>query len=83
VHVRQVDKNETIVGSIEICAALEKLTPLVYDELHRLARRYMRHESPGHTMQTSALVNEAYLKLVDQKKSAGRTAVISLPLPRS
>ena len=49
-------------------AALEKLMPLVYDELHRLAARYMRRESPGHTLQTSALVNEAYLKLVDQKK---------------
>ena len=39
----------------------------VYDELHRLARRYMRRESPGHTLQTSALVNEAFLKLVDQR----------------
>ena len=48
-------------------AALDQLTPLVYDELHRLARRYMRRENPGHTLQTSALVNEAYLKLVDQK----------------
>ena len=48
--------------------ALDQLTPLVYDELHRLARRYMRRESPGHTLQTSALVNEAYLRLVDQKK---------------
>ena len=48
--------------------ALDQLTPLVYDELHRLARRHMRRESPGHTLQTSALVNEAYLRLVDQKK---------------
>ena len=48
-------------------AALEQLTPLVYDELHRLARRYMRRESPGHTLQTSALVNEAYLRLIDQR----------------
>jgi RNA polymerase sigma factor (TIGR02999 family) len=47
--------------------ALAQLTPLVYDELHRLARRYMRRENPGHTLQTSALVNEAYLKLIDQK----------------
>ena len=46
-------------------AALEKLTPLVYAELHRLARRYMRRENAGHTLQTSALVNEAYLRLVD------------------
>jgi RNA polymerase sigma-70 factor, ECF subfamily len=48
-------------------AALSKLIPLVYQELHRMAARYMRRESPGHTLQTSALVNEVYLKLVDQK----------------
>ena len=48
--------------------ALHKLIPLVHQELHRLAASYMRRESPGHTLQTSALVNEAYLKLVDQKK---------------
>ena len=46
-------------------AALEKLMPLVYAELHRLAKRYMGHEHPGHSLQTSALVNEAYLRLVD------------------
>ncbi|MGH9855445.1 MAG: sigma-70 family RNA polymerase sigma factor [Blastocatellia bacterium] len=45
--------------------ALEQLTPLVYGELHRLAHRYMRRESPDHTLQTSALVNEAYLRLID------------------
>jgi RNA polymerase sigma factor (TIGR02999 family) len=48
--------------------ALNKLIPVVYQELHRMAGRYMRREIPGHTLQTSALVNEAYLKLVDQKK---------------
>jgi RNA polymerase sigma factor (TIGR02999 family) len=48
-------------------AALEKLTPLVYHELHRLAHRYMRQERPGHTLQTSALVNEAYVRLIDWK----------------
>lgn len=48
-------------------AALDKLLPLVNAELRRLARRYMRRESPGHTLQTSALVNEAYLRLIDQK----------------
>ena len=48
-------------------AALAELIPLVYDELRRLAGRYMRRESQGHTLQTSALVNEAYLRLVDQK----------------
>ena len=47
--------------------ALEKLTPLVYNELHRLARRYMGREGPGHTLQTSALVNEAYIRLIDWK----------------
>ena len=48
-------------------AALEKLMPLVYAELHRLARRYMRREHAGHTLQTSALVNEAYLRLIDAR----------------
>ncbi len=48
-------------------AALESLLPLIYDELHRLARHYMHRESPGHTLQTTALVNEAYLRLVKQK----------------
>ncbi len=48
-------------------AARDRLLPLVYDELHRLAQRYMRRESPGHTLQTSALVNEAFLRLVDQR----------------
>jgi len=48
--------------------ALEKLTPIVYDELHRLARRYMKRERPGHSLQTTALVNEAYTRLVDYKR---------------
>jgi RNA polymerase sigma-70 factor (ECF subfamily) len=48
--------------------ALERLTPIVYDELHRLARRYMRSERPGHSLQTTALVNEAYMRLVDYKR---------------
>ena len=47
--------------------ALDKLMPLVYDELHRLAHRYMAQERPEHTLQTSALVNEAYVRLIDQK----------------
>src|ERR1035437_5787814 len=46
-------------------SALERLTPIVYDELHRLALRYMKHERPGHSLQTAALVNEAYMRLVD------------------
>jgi len=48
-------------------AALDRLTPIVYDELHRLAQRYMKHERPGHSLQTTALVNEAYMRLVDYK----------------
>ena len=47
-------------------SALNKLTPLVYDELRRLAHRYMSGERPDHTLQTTALVSEAYLKLADQ-----------------
>ena len=48
--------------------ALDKLMPLVYRELHRLAQGYMAHEHPGHTLQATALVNEAYLRLVDAGK---------------
>jgi RNA polymerase sigma-70 factor (ECF subfamily) len=48
--------------------ALERLTPIVYEELHRLARHYMKHERPGHSLQTTALVNEAYMRLVDYKR---------------
>src|SRR5580700_7564299 len=48
--------------------ALERLTPIVYDELHRLARRFMKRERPGHSLQTTALVNEAYMRLVDYKR---------------
>jgi len=47
--------------------ALDRLTPIVYAELHRLARRYMRGERPGHSLQATALVNEAYMRLVDYK----------------
>lgn len=49
-------------------AALDKLIPLVYDELHRLAHIYMVRERPVHTLQTSALVNEAYLRLIDANR---------------
>ena len=48
-------------------AALEALTPLVHQELHRLASAYMAGERPGHLLQATALVNEAYLRLVDWK----------------
>jgi len=47
--------------------ALDTLMPLVYEELRRLARRYLYHERPGHTLQSTALVNEAYLRLVGQE----------------
>jgi RNA polymerase sigma factor (TIGR02999 family) len=46
-------------------SAMERLAPIVYQELHRLARRYMNREREAHTLQTSALVNEAYLRLVE------------------
>ncbi|MCX6551428.1 MAG: sigma-70 family RNA polymerase sigma factor [Acidobacteria bacterium] len=49
-------------------AALDALVPLVYAELHRLARLYMRRERHGHTLQTTALVNEAYVRLIDASR---------------
>jgi RNA polymerase sigma factor (TIGR02999 family) len=48
--------------------ALAQLMPLVHTELHRLARQYLRGERPGHTLQTTALVNEAYLRLLDVRQ---------------
>ena len=74
---KAVQSAEAAVGEVSqlLCAwsggdqnALERLTPIVYDELHRLARRHMRRERPGHSLQTTALVNEAYLRLVDYKR---------------
>ena len=49
-------------------SALDRLTPIVYEELRHLARRYMKRERPGHSLQTSALVNEAYIRLVDYER---------------
>lgn len=49
-------------------SALERLTPLVYTELRRLAARYLRRERTGHTLQSTALVHEAYLRLIDQNR---------------
>ena len=49
--------------------ALELLIPLIYGELRRLAGHYMRHERPGHTLQATALVHEAFLRLVDQSRA--------------
>jgi RNA polymerase sigma factor (TIGR02999 family) len=51
--------------SVGDAAALEELTPLIYAELHRIAKNYMRRERDGHTLQTTALVNEAYVRLID------------------
>ena len=48
--------------------ALDQLVPIVYDELRRQAARYLRRERVGHTLQTTALINEAYIRLVDQKR---------------
>jgi len=47
-------------------AALDRLMPLVYGELRQMARRYMAHQNPGHTLQTTALINEAFVKLIGQ-----------------
>jgi RNA polymerase sigma factor (TIGR02999 family) len=47
--------------------ALEELLPMIYNELRRLAHNFLYHERPGHTLQTTALVHEAYLKLIDQR----------------
>ena len=49
-------------------SALDRLTPIVNEELHRLAQHYMKHERPGHSLQATALVNEAYMRLVDYKR---------------
>jgi len=54
-------------------AALDQLLPLVYEELRRLAKRQMRREAPGHLLQTTALVHEAYLRLVDQNQVGWQT----------
>jgi RNA polymerase sigma factor (TIGR02999 family) len=64
--------SEQITGLLQAwgagdAAALEQLLPLVYDELHRLAGAYLRGERPGHTLQTTALLNEAYLRLAAWK----------------
>jgi RNA polymerase sigma factor (TIGR02999 family) len=53
-------------------SALERLLPLAEHELHRIAHRYMSREKPGHTLQTTAVVNEAYLRLVNQTRTHWR-----------
>src|SRR5947209_10921607 len=68
---------EPVVGYISVLLrawsdgdadALRRLTPVVYEELHRLADRYLKRERAGHSLQTTALVNEAYMRLVDYKR---------------
>jgi hypothetical protein len=54
--------------------ALDKLAPIVYQELHRTAHRYMAREHTGHTLQTTALVNEVYLRLANGERPEGRLA---------
>jgi len=53
-------------------AALDRLTPLVHEELHKLAHRHMRLERPNHTLQTTALVNEAYVRLLTSEICTGK-----------
>lgn len=68
----EADRTAEITGLLRAwgggeAAALDRLTELVYQELRRMARRYMRRERDGNTLQTTALVNEVYLRLVDVK----------------
>jgi RNA polymerase sigma factor (TIGR02999 family) len=74
----QVEPNpeDSVAITEELCAlrngapdAMERLAPLVYEQLKRIARRQLRAEAPGHTLSTTALVHEAYLKLVDQTRA--------------
>jgi hypothetical protein len=60
--------------------ALDRLVPLVYAELHRLAKSYMRKERAGQTLQTTALIHEAYLRLIDANQVSGKTARTSSAL---
>ncbi len=61
--------------------ALDELMPLVYDELSGMARARLRHEAPGHTLETAGLVHEAWLRLIDQHRANWRTASTSSPWP--
>src|SRR5258706_1197032 len=76
-HTVQAQSDEAAGGDVSTLlrawsdgdqSALNRLTPIVYDELHRLARSYMKREHPGHSLQTTALVNEAYMRLVDYER---------------
>src|SRR5512132_64572 len=61
-------------------SALDRLMPLIYNELHRLARHYMRRERPDHTLQPTSLVNEAYLRLIDVNRVEWRNRAHFLAL---
>jgi DNA-directed RNA polymerase specialized sigma24 family protein len=63
-------------------AAFEALVPIVHEELRRLARQYMRRERPGHTLQATALVNEAYLRLIQVKRFRWQNRPTSSRCPR-
>ena len=72
-HTMKTDSQEEITGWLIAWGdgdetALEKLMPIVHQRLRRLAHNYMRGEAPGHILQTTALVNEAYLQLIDLKR---------------
>src|SRR5262245_9778841 len=71
VRVARVERVETFSRCYSVDGnqkALDRLMPLVYMELRQLARRYMCRERPGHTIQTTALVHEAYLRLINQNQ---------------
>ena len=85
---QQGSSDENVTGLLDAWSrgdqdALNKLMPLVYDELRTLAHHSMSREDAGHTLQTTALVNEAYLRLVDQKQSHCETAPSSSVLQHS
>ena len=67
-HVTEIISGLSGTGEVDRATA-EELFPVVYDELRRLAKGYMSREKPGHTLQPTALVHEAYLKLVDQTRA--------------
>ena len=64
-------------------SALKGLTPIVYSELRRLAHRHMERERPDHILQTTALVNEAYMRLVDYERMQWQNRAIFSPFRRS
>ncbi len=72
--IEQSDKITTILARARAGdrSALEEVMPIVYDELRAIARRYMRQENQGHTLQPTALVHEAFLKLADQRDAEWR-----------